>query len=105
MNKIEIRDVVKTYDGKKNILEGISLDVREGEFFILVGPSGCGKSTLLRIIAGLEKISSGTLMLDGKIANEMPPKDRNLSSRSQTSTPSCAATCAPRSAASSASSG
>ena len=79
MNKIEIRDVVKTYDGKKNILEGISLDVREGEFFILVGPSGCGKSTLLRIIAGLEKISSGTLMLDGKIANEMPPKDRNLS--------------------------
>ena len=84
MNKIEIRDVVKTYDGKKNILEGISLDVREGEFFILVGPSGCGKSTLLRIIAGLEKISSGTLMLDGKIANEMPPKDRNLSTVSYT---------------------
>lgn len=79
MNKIEIRDVFKTYDGKKNILEGISLDVREGEFFILVGPSGCGKSTLLRIIAGLEKISSGTLKIDGKAANNMPPKDRNLS--------------------------
>lgn len=79
MNKIEIHDLYKTYDGKKNILEGISLDVREGEFFILVGPSGCGKSTLLRIIAGLEKISGGTLQIDGKVANNMPPKDRNLS--------------------------
>ena len=79
MHKIEIRDLTKSYDGKTNILEEISLDVEEGEFYVLVGPSGCGKSTLLRVIAGLEKITSGTLMIDGKIANNMPPKDRNLS--------------------------
>lgn len=79
MNKIEIRNLTKTYDGETNILEKISLNVREGEFFVLVGPSGCGKSTLLRIIAGLEKITDGTLRIDGQTANDMLPKDRNLS--------------------------
>ena len=79
MSKIEIRDLTKSYDGKTNILEKISRDVDEGEFYVLVGPSGCGKSTLLRIIAGLEKITDGTLTIDGKVANNMPPKDRNLS--------------------------
>ena len=79
MSKIEIRDLTKSYDGTLNILEKISLDVEEGEFYVLVGPSGCGKSTLLRIIAGLEKITSGTLKIDGKLANNMLPKDRNLS--------------------------
>ena len=74
MSKIEIRDLTKSYDGKTNILEKISLDVEEGEFYVLVGPSGCGKSTLLRIIAGLEKITDGTLTIDGKVANNMPPK-------------------------------
>lgn len=75
MNKIEIRDVVKTYDGKKNILEGISLDVREGEFFILVGPSGCGKSTLLRIIAGLSRPSAGEVIFDGTGAGGVARED------------------------------
>ena len=79
VSKIEIRDLTKSYDGTLNILEKISLDVEEGEFYVLVGPSGCGKSTLLRIIAGLEKITSGTLKIDGKLANNMLPKDRNLS--------------------------
>ena len=79
MSKIEIRDLTKSYDGKINILEGIDLDVNEGEFYVLVGPSGCGKSTLLRIIAGLEQITSGTLKIDGQVANQMLPKDRNLS--------------------------
>ena len=79
VSKIEIRDLTKSYDGTLNILEKISLDVGEGEFYVLVGPSGCGKSTLLRIIAGLEKITSGTLKIDGKLANNMLPKDRNLS--------------------------
>lgn len=79
MNKIEIRNLTKSYDGKTNILEKISLDVKEGEFYVLVGPSGCGKSTLLRIIAGLENITEGTISIDGKVANHMPAKDRNLS--------------------------
>ena len=79
MSKIEIRDLTKSYDGKINILEGIDLDVNEGEFYVLVGPSGCGKSTLLRIIAGLEQITAGTLKIDGQVANQMLPKDRNLS--------------------------
>ena len=79
MSKIELHDLTKSYDGKVNILEKINLDVEEGEFYVLVGPSGCGKSTLLRVIAGLEKITDGTLKIDGKIANHMLPKDRNLS--------------------------
>ena len=66
MSKIEIRDLTKSYDGKTNILEKISLDVEEGEFYVLVGPSGCGKSTLLRIIAGLEKITDGTLKIESE---------------------------------------
>lgn len=79
MSKIELRDLTKSYDGKVNILEKINLEVEEGEFYVLVGPSGCGKSTLLRVIAGLEKITDGTLKIDGKTANHMLPKDRSLS--------------------------
>lgn len=79
MNKIEVVDVIKSYDGKQNILEGINLNIQDGEFFIMVGPSGCGKSTLLRIIAGLEKITGGVLKIDDVEANDMPPKDRNIS--------------------------
>ena len=67
MSKIEIRDLTKSYDGKTNILEKISLDVEEGEFYVLVGPSGCGKSTLLRIIAGLEKITDGKMCIRDRI--------------------------------------
>lgn len=79
MGKIEMQDLVKSYDGKINILEKINVNVREGELFVLVGPSGCGKSTLLRVIAGLEKITDGTLRIDGKVANNLLPKERELS--------------------------
>lgn len=79
MGKIEMRDLVKSYDSKTDILKKINVEVQEGEFFVLVGPSGCGKSTLLRIIAGLEKITDGTLYIDGKVANNLLPKERNLS--------------------------
>ncbi len=74
-----MQDLVKSYDGKTDILEKINVDVQEGELFVLVGPSGCGKSTLLRIIAGLENITDGTLLIDGKVANHLQPKERNLS--------------------------
>ena len=78
MAKIVCKDLKKSYDGKTEVLAGINLEIQEGEFFILVGPSGCGKSTLLRIIAGLEGVSAGELIMDGQLANEMLPKDRNL---------------------------
>ncbi len=78
MAKIACRDLRKSYDGLTEVLSGINLEIEEGEFFILVGPSGCGKSTLLRIIAGLEGVSAGDLLIDGERANDMLPKDRNL---------------------------
>ncbi len=74
---IDLRNIIKAYDDNV-ILKGINLSVRRGEFLVLVGPSGCGKSTLLRCIAGLERITSGELHIDGEIANDMHPKDRNL---------------------------
>jgi multiple sugar transport system ATP-binding protein len=61
-----------------NILHGVSVDVADGEFVVLVGPSGCGKSTLLRMIAGLEDITSGEIRIGPRIVNEVPPKDRDI---------------------------
>jgi multiple sugar transport system ATP-binding protein len=60
------------------VLHGVSLDVADGEFVALVGPSGCGKSTLLRMIAGLESVTGGEIRLDGKVMNEVAPKDRDV---------------------------
>ncbi len=69
--------VGKSY-GPVKALEGIDLDLRTGEFIVLVGPSGCGKSTLLRLIAGLEEISTGVIEIDGRRVNEMPPSERGI---------------------------
>lgn len=77
MSKLSIRDVRKAY-GATPILAGLSLDVEEGEFVSLVGPSGCGKSTLLRIIAGLEAQDHGTISIDGKPVDPLPPKHRQI---------------------------
>jgi len=77
MQSVEIRDVKKFY-GPTEILHGLSVDIDEGEFAILVGPSGCGKSTLLRMIAGLETISSGTIKIGGRIVNDLQPKERDI---------------------------
>ncbi len=79
MNQIELLNISKTYDGKKNVIDNINLEVKKGEFVVLVGPSGCGKSTLLRMIAGLEKTTDGVLKINGEIANNMLSKDRQLS--------------------------
>ena len=77
MTELNFKDVVKNY-GKTEVIHGINLDIKDKEFLVLVGPSGCGKSTLLRMVAGLEKISRGTISIDGKIVNDVAPKDRGL---------------------------
>src|SRR5262245_64215374 len=59
-------------------VDGISLEARDGEFMVLLGPSGCGKTTLLRIIAGLEKPTSGQILIDGHVVNDMPPRGRGI---------------------------
>ncbi|WP_171923408.1 ABC transporter ATP-binding protein [Salmonella bongori] len=77
MSQIVLNNLGKSY-GNVNIINGISLDIHEGEFIVLVGPSGCGKSTLLRMIAGLEDITSGELLMHGKIVNTLPAKKRDI---------------------------
>jgi len=66
------------YFGATHIIKGVSIDIADGEFCVLVGPSGCGKSTLLRMIAGLEEISGGAIQIGGKVVNNMPPKERDI---------------------------
>ncbi|MEM7024501.1 MAG: sn-glycerol-3-phosphate ABC transporter ATP-binding protein UgpC [Pseudomonadota bacterium] len=64
--------------GKTEVVHGIDMDVRDGEFVVIVGPSGCGKSTLLRMVAGLETVTEGEIAIDGKRVNELEPMDRNI---------------------------
>lgn len=78
MSNITMTNITKSYDGNTNVINNLTVDIKSGEFFVLVGPSGCGKSTLLRMIAGLESITGGELSIDGVVANELHPKDRNL---------------------------
>jgi multiple sugar transport system ATP-binding protein len=77
MSEVVLRDVRKSFDIVE-IIHGVSLSVHDGEFVVFVGPSGCGKSTLLRLIAGLETITSGELLIDGKRCNDLPPSDRGI---------------------------
>ncbi len=77
MATVEIRNVRKAF-GPVEILHGVSVDIADGEFVVLVGPSGCGKSTLLRMLAGLENITSGEIVIGGKVVNSVPPKDRDI---------------------------
>ncbi|MDP4993254.1 MAG: sn-glycerol-3-phosphate ABC transporter ATP-binding protein UgpC [Marivita lacus] len=78
MANLKLTDVEKTYAGAVNVLNNINLDITQGELIVFVGPSGCGKSTLLRMIAGLEKITGGTLEIDGQVVNDMPPAMRGI---------------------------
>jgi multiple sugar transport system ATP-binding protein len=77
MAGLELRNVSKSY-GAVSVIEGINLDVTDGEFVALVGPSGCGKSTILRMIAGLEDITGGDISIGGEIVNDLTPKERNI---------------------------
>ena len=70
--------MIKSYDGKTTVIHGIDLHITHGEFVVFVGPSGCGKSTLLRMVAGLEGISGGDVLIDGKRVNDVPPRDRDI---------------------------
>ncbi len=78
MADVKLTDVGKSYGGTVEVLKDINLDIRTGELVVFVGPSGCGKSTLLRMIAGLEKITSGTLEIGGRVVNDVPPAQRGI---------------------------
>ena len=78
MANLKLTDVEKTYGGTVEVLKNIDLDIKKGELVVFVGPSGCGKSTLLRMIAGLEKITGGTLEIDGQVVNDVPPAQRGI---------------------------
>lgn len=78
MSDLRLQHLDKIYDNKVQAVYDFNLDIRHGEFIVLVGPSGCGKSTTLRMVAGLEDISAGNLIIDGKDVTKMPPKDRDI---------------------------
>ncbi len=77
MGQIQLKKVTKSF-GKVEVIPSLDLEIQDGEFTVFVGPSGCGKSTLLRLIAGLEDITSGTILIDGKDATSVPPAKRGL---------------------------
>jgi multiple sugar transport system ATP-binding protein len=78
MAQIVLDHVDKMFPGGVRAVDGLSLDISDGEFMVLVGPSGCGKSTALRSIAGLDEITSGTISIGGRVVNDLPPKDRDI---------------------------
>jgi len=79
MAEVQLKNIYKIYDGNpKPSVTDFNLDVKDKEFIVFVGPSGCGKSTTLRMIAGLEEISKGELVIDGKVMNDVAPKDRDI---------------------------
>jgi multiple sugar transport system ATP-binding protein len=78
MAQIVLDEVDKVYPGGVKAVDGLSLEIADGEFMVLVGPSGCGKSTALRSIAGLDEITSGTISIGGRVVNDLPPKDRDI---------------------------
>ena len=76
MAGISFKNIKKSY-GDVKVVHGITLDIKDGEFIVIVGPSGCGKSTLLRMVAGLEPITSGELTIGDRVVNNLEPKDRD----------------------------
>ncbi|MDR3275945.1 MAG: sn-glycerol-3-phosphate ABC transporter ATP-binding protein UgpC [Treponema sp.] len=78
MAKVELKGIAKVYEGNVRAVDNANIVVEDKEFVVFVGPSGCGKSTTLRMIAGLEDITEGELLIDGELMNDVPPKDRNI---------------------------
>ncbi len=77
MAGVSINNVEKAF-GQVRVIHGINVEIQDGSFVVLVGPSGCGKSTLLRLIAGLEDVTSGAILIGGREVNDMAPKDRDI---------------------------
>src|SRR5215470_3345540 len=77
MAEVVLRKLVKAY-GANEVIHGIDLEINSGEFVVFVGPSGCGKSTLLRMVAGLEDITAGQIVIGGNVVNELPPRARDI---------------------------
>lgn len=75
---LQIHKVNKWYPGNVHAVINMDMEIEQGEFIVFVGPSGCGKTTLLRMIAGLEGISSGEIIMDGRVVNKVPPKNRDI---------------------------
>jgi multiple sugar transport system ATP-binding protein len=78
MSSVTLKNIKKTYDNNKTVINNVNLEIKDKEFVVLVGASGCGKSTLLRMIAGLEEISSGEISIGDRVVNNVPPKDRDI---------------------------
>jgi len=75
---VRLENVTKVYPGNVKAVNGIDLEIADAEFLVLVGPSGCGKSTTLRMVAGLEEITDGRILIDDRVVNDVPPKDRDI---------------------------
>ena len=81
MAAIQLNNVIKRYGKGKTanqVIHGVSADIHDGEFIVIVGPSGCGKSTLLRMVAGLEEISDGEISIGGRVVNNLEPAERDI---------------------------
>ena len=78
MATLSFRKVKKTYAGNVPVIHGIDMDVKDGEFIVIVGPSGCGKSTLMRMVAGLESVTSGEILIDDQVVNHLEPAERDI---------------------------
>ena len=78
MASVTMRNIRKVYDNTVEVIKGVDLEVKDGEFMVFVGPSGCGKSTMMRMIAGLEDITDGELLIGERLANDLPPVDRGV---------------------------
>ncbi|XJC79490.1 sn-glycerol-3-phosphate import ATP-binding protein UgpC (plasmid) [Delftia tsuruhatensis] len=78
MASLRFEGVKKTYPNGTVVIHGIDVDVKDGEFVVIVGPSGCGKSTLMRMVAGLESVTAGQVLIDGKVVNDLEPAERDI---------------------------
>src|SRR5258705_14020452 len=78
MSTVTIRSLNKNYENGFHAVKDVSLEIRDKEFMVMVGPSGCGKTTTLRMVAGLEGITSGEILIGSRVINDLPPMDRNI---------------------------